>query len=130
MIIGEQVWQTSAQVVRDGARGAGVRDTQTAFLVAVISLAAKVSKAHGHVSGGGDPHLRRFLRDHLRMSPEDCRMAAASSTSPATAPSRPATSPARCAATWTVPERLRLIVTLLLQIKPTPTAVCTRPRTR
>lgn len=118
MIIGGALGsQTSAQVVRTGARGAGVQDTQTAFLVAVISLAAKVSKADGHVSEAEIRTFDAFLRDHLRMSPEDRRMAGRIFDEARDSPI-PAGDFARQVrgVMGQSPERLRLIVTLLLQI--------------
>jgi DnaJ like chaperone protein len=120
MIIGGALGsQTSAQVVRTGAAGRapGVQDAQTAFVVAVISLAAKVSKADGHVSEAEIRTFDAFLRDHLRMSPEDRRMAgrifdeARDSAIPAGDFARQVRG-----IMGPSPERLRLIVTLLLQI--------------
>lgn len=118
MIIGGALGsQTSAQVVRTGARGPGVQDTRTAFLVAVISLAAKVSKADGHVSEAEIRTFDAFLRDHLRMSPEDRRMAGRIFDEARDSPI-PAGDFARQVrgVMGQAPDRLRLIVTLLLQI--------------
>ncbi|MDO9694255.1 MAG: TerB family tellurite resistance protein [Candidatus Latescibacteria bacterium] len=120
MIIGGALGsQSSAQVVRTGAAGRipGVQDAQTAFVVAVISLAAKVSKADGHVSEAEIHTFDAFLRDHLRMSPEDRRMAgrifdeARDSAIPAGDFARQVRG-----IMGPSPQRLRLIVTLLLQI--------------
>jgi DnaJ like chaperone protein len=62
-----------------GPYGGPVRDTrqaQQAFLVAMISLAAKVAKADGRVTEQEVRSFDAFLRDRLGMSPEDRRMAA------------------------------------------------------
>ena len=59
--------------------GAPVRDArqaQQAFLVAMISLAAKVAKADGRVTEQEVRSFDAFLRDRLGMSPEDRRVAA------------------------------------------------------
>ncbi len=49
---------------------------QSAFLVAVISLAAKVAKADGRVTREEVRSFDNFLRDNLRMPAEDRRIAA------------------------------------------------------
>ena len=65
---------------RSGARAGGpardVRQAQQAFLVALISLAAKVAKADGRVTEQEVRSFDAFLRDRLGMSPEDRRVAA------------------------------------------------------
>ncbi|MBK7672929.1 MAG: TerB family tellurite resistance protein [bacterium] len=63
----------------NSAYGAPVRDArqaQQAFLVAMISLAAKVAKADGRVTEQEVRSFDAFLRDRLGMSPEDRRVAA------------------------------------------------------
>lgn len=120
MIIGGALGsQTSAQVVRTGSSGpiSGAQDTQTVFMVAVISLAAKVCKADGHVSQEEIRVFDVFLRDNLRMSPDDRRLAgrifdeARDSAIPAGDFARQVRG-----IMGRSPDRLRLIVTLLLQI--------------
>lgn len=62
-----------------GRYGAPVRDArqaQQAFLIAMISLAAKVAKADGRVTEQEVRSFDAFLRDRLGMSPEDRRVAA------------------------------------------------------
>jgi DnaJ like chaperone protein len=62
-----------------GPYGGPVRDTrqaQQAFLVAMISLAAKVAKADGRVTEQEVRSFDAFLRDRLGMSAEDRRVAA------------------------------------------------------
>ncbi len=58
-------------------RGTGAfQDTQATFLVTLISLAAKVAKADGRVTREEVQAFDAFLRDNLRMSAEERRMAA------------------------------------------------------
>ena len=52
------------------------RQVQQAFLIAMISLAAKVAKADGRVTAEEVRSFDTFLRDRLGMSPEDRRVAA------------------------------------------------------
>ncbi|MBM4130126.1 molecular chaperone DjiA [bacterium] len=62
-----------------GAYGGPVRDprqAQQAFLVAMISLAAKVAKADGRVTEQEVRSFDAFLRDRLGMSADDRRLAA------------------------------------------------------
>ena len=62
-----------------GPYGGPVRDTrqaQQAFLVAMISLAAKVAKADGRVTEQEVRSFDSFLRDRLGMDAEDRRVAA------------------------------------------------------
>lgn len=56
--------------------GADPRQAQHAFLVAVISLAAKVAKADGRVTEAEIRSFDRFLKDNLGMDAEDRRAAA------------------------------------------------------
>lgn len=56
--------------------GTDPRQAQQAFLVAVISLAAKVAKADGRVSQSEIQSFDRFLKDSLGMDAEDRRAAA------------------------------------------------------
>ena len=105
---------------RAGARigGAGaVHDTQTAFLVAVISLAAKVSKADGHVSAAEIRTFDAFLRDNLRLSAEE-RRHAARIFNDARDSAIPAGDFARQirGILGSYPDRLRDIVAVLLQV--------------
>jgi DnaJ like chaperone protein len=84
--IGSNIGIGGSRVARDpgrpyGATGYGgpVRDTrqaQQAFLVAMISLAAKVAKADGRVTEQEVRSFDTFLRDRLGMSVEDRRVAA------------------------------------------------------
>lgn len=96
---------------------AGAQDAQSAFLVAVISLAAKVCKADGHVS---EPEVRAFdafLRTNLAMPAED-RRHAAQIFNQARDSAVPASAFARQIGAILAgqPDRLRDIVTILLQI--------------
>ncbi|MBU0742303.1 TerB family tellurite resistance protein [bacterium] len=105
---------------RRGARlgGTGVfQDTQTAFVVTLISLAAKVAKADGRVTQAEVQAFDAFLRDNLRMSATDRRMAARIFNE-ARDSAIPAAKLARQARgiLGPFPDRLRDLVTLLLQI--------------
>jgi len=120
--------QTGGATVQTGGRvGAGAQrpgmgyqtgqDAQSAFLVAVISLAAKVAKADGKVTELEVKAFDSFLRDNLRMPPEERRMAgrifnqARDSSVPAGAFARQVRG-----LLGGQPDRLRDIVTVLLQI--------------
>lgn len=59
-----------------GGRARDTRQAQQAFLVAMISLAAKVAKADGRVTEQEVRSFDGFLRDRLGMSVEDRRVAA------------------------------------------------------
>ena len=109
-----------------GARGRGrsrlgqtgaFQDTQTTFLVTLISLAAKVAKADGQVTREEVQAFDAFLRDNLRMTPEERRMAARIFNQ-ARDSDIPASQLARQARgiLEPFPDRLRDLVTLLLQI--------------
>ena len=129
MIIGGAIGsQAGGKVIDPGAgtRGRGrarlgqtgaFQSTQTAFLVTVISLAAKVAKADGQVTRAEVLAFDTFLRDNLRMSPEDRRMAsrifneARDSDIPASQLARQARG-----ILGPFPDRLRDLITLLLQI--------------
>jgi DnaJ like chaperone protein len=128
MIIGGALGsQAGASVVDPGAgtrggrarlhRAGAFQDTQTAFLVTVISLAAKVAKADGRVTPEEVQTFDRFLRDNLRMSAVDRRMAARIFNE-ARESDVSATQLARQARgiLGPFPDRLRDLVTLLLQI--------------
>jgi DnaJ like chaperone protein len=128
MIIGGALGsQAGANVVDPGAgtrggrarlRGTGAfQDTQTAFLVTVISLAAKVAKADGRITPEEVRTFDLFLRNNLRMSAGDRRMAARIFNE-ARDSSVSATQLARQARgiLGPFPDRLRDLVTLLLQI--------------
>ena len=128
MIIGGAIGsQAGANVVDPGAgtrggrarlRGTGAfQDTQTTFLVTLISLAAKVAKADGRVTSEEVQAFDAFLRDNLRMSPAERRMAArifneardsAVGSSQLARQARGILGP--------FPDRLRDLVSLLLQI--------------
>lgn len=107
--------------VGGGARrmaGAGsAQNAQSAFLVAVISLAAKVCKADGHVCEAEVRAFDAFLRDNLRM-PADERRFASKIFNEARDSHVPAEDFARQVRTLLGghPDRLRDIVTVLLQI--------------
>lgn len=129
MIIGGAIGSQAGGNVVDpgaGARGRGrarlgqagaFQDTQTTFLITVISLAAKVAKADGRVTREEVQAFDAFLRDNLRMSGEDRRMAsrifneARDSGIPASQLARQARG-----ILGPFPDRLRDLVTLLLQI--------------
>lgn len=128
MIIGGALGsQAGGRVVDPGAgtrggrarlRGAGhFQDTQTVFLVTVISLAAKVAKADGRVTPDEVRAFDAFLRDNLHMSVADRRMAARVFNE-ARDSDVPASQLARQARgiLGPFPDRLRDLVTLLLQI--------------
>jgi len=103
---------------RTGRLGADPRrDAQSAFLVAVISLAAKVCKADGHISETEVQAFDRFLRDNLRM-PADERRHAARIFNEARDSTVPASAFAKQIRSILIgqPDRLRDIVTILLQI--------------
>ncbi len=88
--IGSNIGGSGPRIARDPARSYGpsgyagpyggpARDTrqaQQAFLVAMISLAAKVAKADGRVTEQEVRSFDTFLRDRLGMSVEDRRVAA------------------------------------------------------
>ena len=128
MIIGGALGsQAGARVAGPGAgvHGGGARmgspgafqNTQTAFLVAVISLAAKVAKADGHVTPAEVKAFDAVLRDSLHMSAADRRMAARIFNE-ARDSDIPAARFARQARgiLGPYPDRLRDLVTLLLKI--------------
>jgi DnaJ like chaperone protein len=64
----EQAWGADPRHARDQA--------QSAFMVALISLAAKVAKADGKVTRAEVRSFDQFLKNDLRMSVEDRRIAA------------------------------------------------------
>jgi DnaJ like chaperone protein len=112
--------------VHPGARQAGGariggpglrRDTQTAFMVALISLAAKVAKADGNVSEAEIRTLDDFLRTNLRMSLQERQMASRVFNEAKNSPI-PAADFARQirGILGPFPDRLRDMITLLLQI--------------
>jgi DnaJ like chaperone protein len=127
MIIGGAIGsQAGGNVMDSGAQGRGrarlgqtgaFQDTQTTFLVTLISLAAKVAKADGRVTREEVQAFDVFLRDNLRMTPEDRRMAgrifneARDSDIPASQLARQARG-----ILGPFPDRLRDLITLLLQI--------------
>jgi len=129
MIIGGAIGSQANGNVMDpgaGTRGRGrsrlgragaFQDTQTTFLVTLISLAAKVAKADGRVTHQEVQAFDAFLRDSLRMTPEDRRMAA-QIFNQARDSDIPASQLARQARgiLGPFPDRLRDLVTLLLQI--------------
>jgi DnaJ like chaperone protein len=96
--------------------GAG-QDTQTAFMVALISLAAKVAKADGNVTQAEIRTLDAFLKTNLRMSLQERQMAARVFNEAKDSP-LPASEFARQVRgiLGPFPDRLRDMVTLLLQI--------------
>jgi DnaJ like chaperone protein len=106
-----------------GARAAGAhgyrtaQEAQSAFLVALISLAAKVSKADGKVSPAEIQTFDNFLRDNMQMPAEERKMASRIFNQ-ARDSSVPATDFARQirGILGGHPERLRDLITLLLQI--------------
>ncbi len=101
---------------RLGSTG-GFQDTQTVFLVTVISLAAKVAKADGRVTRDEVQAFDAFLRDSMRMSAEDRRMAARvfNEARDSDIPASKLAAQAR-GILGPFPDRLRDLVTLLLQI--------------
>ncbi len=113
--------RTSGQIGGNAHRaGAAYRtghDAQSAFLVAVISLAAKVAKADGQVTDHEVRAFDTFLRDNLRMPPEERRFAGRIFNE-----ARDSAVPASAFAAQirgllsNQPDRLRDIVTVLLQI--------------
>lgn len=128
MIIGGALGSQAGQADRPapaGARraGAGIggagaaRDAQTAFLVAVISLAARVSKADGRVSADEVRTFDAFLRDNLRLSADERRLAARIFNQ-ARDSAVPASEFARQirGILGPYPDRLRDIVNVLLQV--------------
>ena len=130
MIIGGAIGsQAGGNVVDPGAGTRGARgrsrlgrtgafqDTQTTFLVTVISLAAKVAKADGRVTPEEVQAFDTFLRDNLRMSSADRRMAARifNEARDSSIPTSQLTRQAR-GILGPFPDRLRDLVTLLLQI--------------
>jgi len=106
-------WQRRAA----GPGRLGARDAQSAFLVAVISLAAKVCKADGRVSPAEVRAFDLFLRDNLGM-PADERRHAARVFNEARDSDVPASAFARQIGMVLAgqPDRLRDIVTVLLHI--------------
>jgi DnaJ like chaperone protein len=106
--------------VDPGRSGTGATDAgtaQSAFLVALISLAAKVAKADGQVSPAEVQAFDAFLRDELSMSADERRVAAQifnrarDSRVPAAAFARQLR-----AIMAGNPDRLRDLVTLLLKV--------------
>jgi len=101
-----------------GAAGyRSAQNAQSAFLVAVISLTAKVCKADGQVSEPEVQAFNSFLRDNLRMSAEDRRHAAKifNEARDSSVPASAFASQVRSILAGQ-PDRLRDIVTVLLQI--------------
>ena len=122
MIGGALGAQSSGSISRGRPVGGGMgqgsaQNAQSAFLVAVISLTAKVCKADGHVSESEVQAFDRFLSENLRMSPTD-RRHAAKIFNEARDSSVPASAFASQIRTILIgqPDRLRDIVTVLLQI--------------
>jgi len=129
MIIGGAIGsQTGAGAIDPGAGGRGggrsrlggrgaFQDTQTAFLVTVISLAAKVAIADGRVTREEVRTFDAFLRDNMRMSDADRRMAARifNEARDSAIPASKMAQQAR-GILGPFPDRLRDLVTLLLQI--------------
>ncbi len=127
MVVGGAIGsQAGENASRKGARpGRGARlggagpfqDAQTTFLITLISLAAKVAKADGRVTPAEVQAFDVFLRDNLRMSAGD-RQRAAILFNQARDSDIPASRFAQQARgiLGPYPDRLRDLVTLLLQI--------------
>lgn len=67
----------SASAPHAGLRGAGsIQQQQMAFALAITSLAAKVAKADGQVTGNEVQAFDSFLKNSMRLSDDDRRFAA------------------------------------------------------